>query len=88
VYGAWPGARNRFTIHTLLWKEATDLFDSFCFAECQEHSLGQVRKLTARLIGEVKRKLPAPDPTVSAVLAGTASRKGMKSFIARLASRE
>lgn len=81
VYGAWPGARNQWTIETLSWEEAADVFDAHCFGNCKNHTPEQARKIVTRLIKEVKRTLPPPNPIISAVLSGTASSEEINAFL-------
>ncbi len=59
TYGAWPGTENHWTIETLSWEEAADLYDALCFApSCKGHTPEEVRRLTTRLVREIKDVLP------------------------------
>lgn len=58
TYGAWPGTENHWTPETLSWEEAADLYDALCFATCKGHTPEEVRKLTTRLVHEIKDVLP------------------------------
>ncbi len=59
VYGAWPGTANQWTVETLSWEEIADLFDVYCYGECESHTPEQVRKIIARRVAEVCSALPS-----------------------------
>jgi hypothetical protein len=72
-YGAWLGARNQFTIEVLSWQEIKDLFDSWCFGECEDHTPEQVRKIIKRHITAILQALPSNSISLAHQLLGPES---------------